>query len=80
MMLKTRPKTHRYAIARNNDYGGGSDTAPIGTLTAESIPYKYSALKPEQIAVQVPGEAGAILTFDASDDTVLPPLPFASSS
>lgn len=64
----------RFATALGNDYGGATDNAPRGTLTAASIPYNYSVLHVTLVAQQVPREAGAILIFNApaTNQTTIP--------
>ncbi|KAK3940292.1 pectin lyase fold/virulence factor [Diplogelasinospora grovesii] len=52
-----------YATVIDNDLGGASNTAPAGSLTANSMPYSYSLLGSSKVAATVPGQAGAILTF-----------------
>lgn len=50
-----------YAVARGNDFGGGSNTAPTGTLT--SVPYTYSLTAVTSVRSAVVGVAGATLSF-----------------
>ncbi|ORY62112.1 pectate lyase B [Pseudomassariella vexata] len=52
-----------YAVAIDNDLGGATNTAPVGTITASDIPYTFSLLGSSQVAATVPGQAGAILSF-----------------
>ena len=50
-----------YAVANNNDFGDGSNTALAGTLT--SVPYSYSLLGSGKVESAVVGTAGQTLTF-----------------
>ncbi|KAE8376688.1 putative pectate lyase A [Aspergillus bertholletiae] len=50
-----------YAVAKDNDFGDGSNTAPEGTLT--SVPYTYDALAASAVKAAVYGTAGQTLTF-----------------
>ncbi|KAA8564918.1 hypothetical protein EYC84_010688 [Monilinia fructicola] len=43
------------------DLGGYADTAPVGTLTASSVPYSYSLLGSGNVVAAVVGTAGATL-------------------
>ncbi|KAK1775938.1 cytochrome P450 [Copromyces sp. CBS 386.78] len=52
-----------YAVEIDNDFGGASNTAPTGSLTANSPPYSYSLLGSSNVAATVPKQAGAILSF-----------------
>lgn len=45
------------------DLGGATNTAPVGTLTASSMPYTYSLLGSANVIKSVVGVAGATLTF-----------------
>ncbi|KAE8164848.1 putative pectate lyase A [Aspergillus tamarii] len=50
-----------YAVARDNDFGDGENTAPEGTLT--SVPYEYDLLAASAVKGAVVGTAGQTLTF-----------------
>lgn len=50
-------------MAIDNDLGDGTNTAPVGTLTASSMPYSYSLLGSANVIANVVGVAGATLTF-----------------
>lgn len=50
-----------YAVARGNDFGGGLNTAPTGTLT--TMPYTYSLTATTSVRAAVVGVAGATLSF-----------------
>ncbi|KAJ8508422.1 hypothetical protein ONZ45_g9307 [Pleurotus djamor] len=50
-----------YAVARGNDFGGGSNTAPTGTFT--QAPYSYSLLSTSSTLSSVRANAGATLSF-----------------
>jgi pectate lyase len=50
-----------YAVARGNDFGGASDTAPVGTFTTPPYSYKLTAVGSVRSAVV--GVAGATLSF-----------------
>ncbi|KAF9873818.1 pectate lyase [Colletotrichum karsti] len=52
-----------YANAIDNDLGGAANTAPVGTLNANSPPYSYSLLGSANVVGTVPGQAGQKLTF-----------------
>jgi pectate lyase len=52
-----------YAVAIDNDLGGAANTAPVGTLTASSIPYSYSLLGSSKVVAAVVGVAGATLSL-----------------
>lgn len=52
-----------YVVAIDNDLGDGTNTAPVGTLTASSMPYSYSLLGSANVIANVVGVAGATLTF-----------------
>lgn len=52
-----------FAVARNNDYGGATDTAPTGTFT--DPPYDYSVIAVGSVRTSVVGTAGATLDFSA---------------
>jgi len=53
----------RYATVIDTDLGGGLNDAPVGNMAPDSVGYEYSLLGSGAVAAQVPGEAGAILTF-----------------
>jgi pectate lyase len=50
-----------FAVARGNDFGGASNTAPTGTLT--SVPYSYSLTAVGSVKSTVTASAGATLSF-----------------
>lgn len=50
-----------YAVATDNDFGGGSNEALAGTLT--SVPYSYSLLGSANVKAAVVGSAGQTLSF-----------------
>ncbi|KAF5859395.1 hypothetical protein ETB97_002902 [Aspergillus alliaceus] len=50
-----------YAVAKDNDFGSGENTAPEGTLT--SVPYKYDLIAASAVKGAVHGTAGQTLTF-----------------
>lgn len=50
-----------YAVARDNDFGDGENTAPEGTLT--SVAYEYDLLAASAVKDAVVGTAGQTLTF-----------------
>lgn len=50
-----------YAVARGNDFGGASDSAPAGTFT--NPPYNYTLSTLADVKSQVPTGAGANLSF-----------------
>jgi pectate lyase len=50
-----------YAVSQDNDFGGGSNQALVGTLT--TVPYKYDLLGSGAVKVAVVGTAGATLIF-----------------
>lgn len=50
-----------YAVAQGNDLGGGSNTAPTGTLT--TVPYSYSLDAVTAVKANVLAGAGANLGF-----------------
>ncbi|KAK1470365.1 pectate lyase [Colletotrichum cuscutae] len=52
-----------YAVAIDNDLGGASNLAPVGTMNANSPPYSYSLLGSANVVATVPGQAGQKLTF-----------------
>ncbi|CAN8105470.1 unnamed protein product [Discula destructiva] len=52
-----------YVTAKDNILGGAANTAPAGTITDASIPYKYTLLGSANVAATVPGQAGAKLTW-----------------
>lgn len=49
------------AVADDNDFGDGENSAPEGTLT--SVPYEYELLGSEAVKEAVVGSAGATLQF-----------------
>jgi pectate lyase len=50
-----------YAVAKDNDFGTGSNAALTGTLT--SVPYSYTLLGSAKVQAAVVGTAGQTLTF-----------------
>ncbi|KAF4835805.1 putative pectate lyase A [Colletotrichum tropicale] len=52
-----------YAVAIDNDLGGAANTAPVGTMNANSPGYSYSLLGSANVVATVPGQAGQKLTF-----------------
>ncbi|KAL0948890.1 hypothetical protein HGRIS_009006 [Hohenbuehelia grisea] len=50
-----------FAVARGNDFGGGSNAAPAGSFS--SAPYSYSLLPVGSVASSVKASAGATLSF-----------------
>ncbi|KAF7585509.1 hypothetical protein BBP40_010795 [Aspergillus hancockii] len=50
-----------YAVAKDNDFGSGQNTAPTGTLT--SVPYSYDLIAASAVKAAVDGTAGQTLTF-----------------
>ncbi|KAJ5156912.1 pectate lyase A [Penicillium canariense] len=50
-----------YAVAKDNDFGDGANTAETGTLT--SVPYSYSLLGSGKVKSSVVGTAGQTLSF-----------------
>ncbi|KAF6798274.1 pectate lyase a [Colletotrichum sojae] len=52
-----------YAVSIDNDLGGAANTAPVGTLNANSPPYSYTLLGSANVIATVPGQAGQKLTF-----------------
>ncbi|TDL17664.1 polysaccharide lyase family 1 protein, partial [Rickenella mellea] len=50
-----------YAVATGNDFGGGANTAPLGTFT--KAPYSYTLLPTSSVRSSVVGSAGATLSF-----------------
>jgi len=50
-----------FAAAQGNDFGGKSNTAPVGTLT--TVPYSYSLESVSSVRSNVVGVAGANLGF-----------------
>ncbi|CAG8980629.1 hypothetical protein HYALB_00012816 [Hymenoscyphus albidus] len=52
-----------YANVFDVDLGGASNTAPVGKLTASSMPYSYSLLGSGSTVSSVMGTVGATLTF-----------------
>ncbi len=53
----------RYANAFDNDFGIGNNSAPEGTLTETSMPYKFTLLGSGAVKAAVVGTAGATLDF-----------------
>ncbi|KAM5346119.1 hypothetical protein ACJ41O_009124 [Fusarium nematophilum] len=47
-----------YAVVEDVDLGGSVNSAPKGTLTSASLPYKVSALGSGNVARTIPGTAG----------------------
>ncbi|TEA11487.1 putative pectate lyase A [Colletotrichum sidae] len=52
-----------YAVAIDNDFGGAANTAPVGTLNANSPPYAYTLLGSANVVANVLANAGQKLTF-----------------
>ncbi|EEB94983.1 hypothetical protein MPER_06117, partial [Moniliophthora perniciosa FA553] len=50
-----------YAVARGNDFGGASNTAPSGSFT--SAPYSYSMIAAGSVRSSVTANAGQTLSF-----------------
>lgn len=50
-----------YAVANDNDFGDGENTAEKGTLT--SVPYSYSLVGSGSVKSAVVGTAGQTLSF-----------------
>ncbi|KAJ5403196.1 hypothetical protein N7509_003067 [Penicillium cosmopolitanum] len=50
-----------YAVANDNDFGTGANTAPAGTL--KSVPYSYNLLGSSKVKSAVVGTAGQTLSF-----------------
>ena len=50
-----------YAIAKDNDFGDGENSAEAGSLT--SVPYSYTLLGSANVKAAVYGAAGQTLTF-----------------
>ncbi|KAH6890073.1 pectate lyase B [Coprinopsis sp. MPI-PUGE-AT-0042] len=50
-----------FAVARDNDFGGGANTAPAGSFT--SPPYSYSKVATGSVRSSVTSSAGQTLTF-----------------
>ncbi|KAL0065686.1 hypothetical protein AAF712_007327 [Marasmius tenuissimus] len=50
-----------FAVARGNDFGGGSNTAPAGNFN--TAPYQYSLLAVGSVKSSVTSNAGQTLTF-----------------
>ncbi|KAI4853026.1 putative pectate lyase [Aureobasidium sp. EXF-8845] len=50
-----------YAVAKDNDFGGEKNEAPVGTLT--KVPYSYTALGSGKVKAAVVGVAGNTLKF-----------------
>ncbi|KAK7417727.1 hypothetical protein QQX98_004383 [Neonectria punicea] len=51
-------KVTGYAVVEDVDLGGSVNSAPKGTLTSASLPYKVSALGSGSVARTIPGTAG----------------------
>ena len=47
-----------YAVVDDVDLGGSVNSAPKGTLTAASLPYKITLLGSKKVASVIPGTAG----------------------
>ncbi|OLN83079.1 Pectate lyase plyB 3 [Colletotrichum chlorophyti] len=47
-----------YAVAEDVDLGGSENSAPLGTLTSSSLPYKIAAIGSNSVAGTIPGTAG----------------------
>jgi len=56
-------KLSSYANVFDTDLGGAANTAPVGTLSASSMPYTYSLLGSANVASSVVATAGATLSF-----------------
>ncbi|PVH85957.1 polysaccharide lyase family 1 protein [Cadophora sp. DSE1049] len=52
-----------YANVFDTDLGGAANTAPVGTLSASSMPYTYSLLGSANVVNSVVATAGATLSF-----------------
>ena len=53
-----------YVVAEDVVLGGESaNTAPLGNLSADDIPYEFTLLGSASVPSTVPGEAGQVLTF-----------------
>ncbi|KAJ7148541.1 pectate lyase [Mycena crocata] len=50
-----------FAVANGNDFGGATNTAPVGTFT--KAPYTYSLLATSSVRAAVVGTAGQTLAF-----------------
>ncbi|GLB33186.1 putative pectate lyase [Lyophyllum shimeji] len=50
-----------FAVANGNDFGGASNTAPVGTFTKP--PYSYSLIATSSVRSSVTGGAGQTLSF-----------------
>ncbi|KXN87324.1 putative pectate lyase A [Leucoagaricus sp. SymC.cos] len=50
-----------FAVARGNDFGGASNTAPTGTFT--TAPYSYSLVAVGNVRSSIVGSAGQTLSF-----------------
>ncbi|KAJ8508416.1 hypothetical protein ONZ45_g9308 [Pleurotus djamor] len=53
--------TSGFAVARGNDFGGASNTAPVGTFS--TAPYSYSLIPTSSVRSQVVSSAGATISF-----------------
>lgn len=49
------------AVARGNDFGGGSNSAPTGSFT--SAPYSYPLISTSSVVSSVRSSAGATLSL-----------------
>ncbi|KAL0938566.1 pectate lyase a [Colletotrichum truncatum] len=56
-------KIKGFANAIDNDLGGAENSAPVGSLDADSPPYPYTLLGSAKVESTVPGQAGQKLTF-----------------
>lgn len=52
-----------YANVYDTDLGDGTNTAPVGTLTPDSMPYSYTLLGSGNVVATVVANAGAILSI-----------------
>jgi len=50
-----------FAVARGNDFGGASNTAPVGNFT--QAPYSYTLLAVDSVRSSVTASAGQTLAF-----------------
>lgn len=50
-----------FAVATGNDFGGASNSAPVGTFT--KAPYSYTLLATASVRSSVVANAGQTLTF-----------------
>ncbi|KAK3688247.1 pectate lyase B [Podospora appendiculata] len=58
-----------YAMAVDNDFGGGADGAPGANITDASIPYNYTLLGPVHVTATVLSQAGANLVIAVNGTT-----------